>query len=150
MPMTLALAPCLQALPVIASATVVTCTGIMLFNLMPSDRTNWGLILGERNVVVIHATMALITCLVVVCCTPLLRRYLARHLRAASVQDGGKVRSWLACDIHLHHGLLCLPAAPLPEPAPKGSQHVKQRQGETGGSRHAGMTAQPSLWYAAS
>ena len=126
------MAPCLQALPVIASGTVVTCTGIILFNLMPSDRTNLGPLLGSRRVLLVHASMTLITCTVVVCCTPLLRRYLARHLSAASVQDGGKVRFWLVGCGHLHHGLLCLPAALLPGSAPQGSQHVEHRQGETG------------------
>ena len=98
--------------------------GILLFNLMPSDRTNWGLILGERNVLVNYASMTLVTCIVVVCCTPLLRRYLAKHLRAASVQDAGKVRVWLGCGGCLHHGLLCLPAASRPGSASRGGQRV--------------------------
>ena len=102
---------CLQGLPVIASSTVVTCTGIILFNLMPSDRTNWGPTLGMRRVVVVHAAMTLITCIVVVCCTPLLRRYLAQHLGAASAQDGGKVRilGWcvaVTCIVVCFAGLL--------------------------------------------
>ena len=85
--------------------------GIILFNLMPSDRTNWGLILGERRVLVLHASTTLITCIVVVCCTPLLRRYLARHLSAASVQDGGKVGfGWcgaVACTMVYFACLMC-------------------------------------------
>ena len=106
--------------------------GIILFNLMPSDRTNWGLILGERRVMVLHASTMLITCIVVVCCTPLLRRYLARHLKAASVQDGGKVGFGLVGCGHLHHGVLRLPAALLPGCAPKGRRLLAQRHGGTG------------------